>query len=123
MLRNGPGPTVLVRSDLDALPVEEKTGLAYASQMREKNDAGVDSPVMHACGHDIHITSLIGTARMLTLLKSQWHGTLVLIGQPAEETIDGARAMLADSLYTRLPRPDVAISLHDPGDLPTGNVS
>ncbi|MEP6574694.1 MAG: amidohydrolase [Gemmatimonadota bacterium] len=123
VLRNGAGPTVLVRTDLDALPVEEKTGLAYASQVREKNDAGVDSPVMHACGHDIHITSLIGTARMLTQLKGQWHGTLVLIGQPAEETIDGARAMLADSLYTRFPKPDFAIALHDTGDLPTGKVS
>src|SRR6185312_6124990 len=106
VMKNGDGPTVLVRTDMDALPVEEKTGVPYASTVKTKNDAGQDVSVMHACGHDIHITTLLGTAKMLAQLKDQWHGTLVLIGQPAEETIDGAKAMLADGLYTKVPRPD-----------------
>src|SRR5437870_7323557 len=106
MMKNGDGPTVLVRTDLDALPVEEKTGLPYASTVKTKNDAGQDVSVMHACGHDIHITNMLGTAKMLAQLKDQWRGTLVLIGQPAEETIDGARAMLAGGLYSMIPRPD-----------------
>ena len=123
VLKNGDGPTVLVRTDLDALPVEEKTGLPYASTVKTKNDAGQDVGVMHACGHDIHITNMIGTAKMLAQLKDQWHGTLVLIGQPAEETIDGAKAMLADGLYSRIPRPDYAIALHDNADLEAGKVA
>src|SRR2546423_5449902 len=123
MMKNGAGPTVLVRADMDALPVEEQTGLAYASHVRTKNDAGVDVRVMHACGHDIHVTSLIGTAKLLSALKDQWHGTLVLIGQPSEETIDGARAMLADGLYSRIPRPDFALALHDSSELQTGKVA
>src|SRR5262249_54526147 len=98
VMKNGSGPTVMVRTDLDALPVEEHTGLSYASHVHAKDDSGTDVPVMHACGHDIHITTLIGTARMLVRLKDQWHGTLVLIGQPSEERADGARAMLADGL-------------------------
>jgi len=122
VMKNGPGPTVLVRSDMDALPVEEKTGLPYASTVRTKNDAGQDVGVMHACGHDIHMTSLIGTARVLAALKDQWHGTVMLIGQPAEETVDGARAMLADDLYKRFGKPDFAIALHDWSDLPAGKV-
>jgi len=122
VMKNGTGPTVLVRADMDALPVEEQTGLPYASHVRAKDDAGVDVPVMHACGHDIHVTALIGTARVLTALKSQWHGTLVMIGQPAEERIDGARAMLADGLYTRFPKPDYALALHDSAELETGKV-
>ena len=122
ILRNGAGPTVLVRGDMDALPVEEKTGLPYASTVKTKNDAGQDVSVMHACGHDIHVTSLVGTARLLAQLKDRWHGTLVLVGQPAEETIDGAKAMLADSLYTRFPKPDFAVALHDNADLETGKV-
>src|SRR5258708_28904755 len=101
VMKNGAGPTVLVRTDLDALPVEEKTGLPYASTVKAKNDTGQDVSVMHACGHDVHITNMIGTAMMLAQLKDQWRGTLVLIGQPAEETVDGAKAMLADGLYTR----------------------
>src|SRR5262245_7357987 len=105
VMKNGAGPTVLVRSDMDALPVEEKTGVPYASTVKTKNDAGQEVSVMHACGHDVHITSLIGTATMLARLKDQWHGTLVLIGQPAEETIDGAKAMLADGLYSKIPKP------------------
>jgi amidohydrolase len=122
VLKNGTGATVLVRADMDALPVEEQTGLPYASRVRAKDDDGVDVPVMHACGHDIHVTSLIGTARVLRALKDQWHGTLILIGQPAEERIDGARAMLADGLYTRFPRPDYALALHDSAELETGKV-
>ena len=123
VMKNGAGPTVLVRSDMDALPVEEKTGLPYASTVKTNNDAGQEVSVMHACGHDVHVTSLIGTATMLARLKDQWHGTLVLIGQPAEETIDGAKAMLADGLYSRIPKPDYAIALHDSADLETGKIS
>ena len=123
VMKNGAGPTVLVRTDLDALPVEEKTGLPYASTVKTKNDAGQDVSVMHACGHDIHITNMLGTAKMLAQLKDQWRGTLVLIGQPAEETIDGAKAMLAGGLYSMIPRPDYAIALHDNAELEAGKVA
>src|SRR3984893_2703509 len=122
IMKNGDGPTVLVRTDLHALPVDEKTGLPYASTVKTKNDAGQDVSVMHACGHDIHITTMLGTAKMLAELEDQWRGTLVLIGQPAEETIDGARAMLRDGLFTRFPKPDLAIDLHDNAELETGKV-
>ena len=122
VMTNGEGPTVLVRADMDALPVEEKTGLPYASKVRVKNEAGQEVGVMHACGHDIHVTSLIGTARMLAELKGQWRGTLVLVAQPAEETGDGAKAMLEDGLYSKIPRPDYAIALHDQADLAVGKV-
>jgi len=122
VLKNGSGPTVLLRTELDALPVEEKTGVAYASKVRTKNDAGVEVGVMHACGHDIHITSMLGTAKTLVGLKNNWHGTLVILGQPAEETIDGARAVLRDGLYTKIPKPDFVIALHDSADLETGRV-
>jgi amidohydrolase len=122
VMKNGAGPTVLVRADMDALPVEEQTGLSYASHVRAKDDAGQDVGVMHACGHDIHVTTLIGTARVLAALKNDWHGTLVLIGQPAEERIDGARAMLADGLYSRFPKPDFALALHDSGELEAGKI-
>ena len=122
VMKNGDGPTVLVRTDLDALPVEEKTELPYASKVRTKNDAGQEVSVMHACGHDIHITSLLGTARLLVALKDRWHGTLVLLGQPAEETIDGARAVLRDGIYSKFPKPDFAIALHDSADLEAGRV-
>ena len=122
VLKNGPGPTVLVRTELDALPVEEKTGVAYASQVKTKNDAGVEVGVMHACGHDIHITSFLGTAKLLTELKDRWSGTLIMLGQPAEETGDGANAMLRDNLYTNFPKPDFAIALHDEPKLETGKV-
>ena len=123
VMKNGDGPTVLVRTDLDALPVEEKTGLPYASTVKTKNDAGQDVSVMHACGHDIHITNMLGTAKMLAQLKEQWRGTLILIGQPAEETIDGAKAMLADGLYSKIPKPDFAIALHDNAELEAGKVA
>ncbi|HET9712871.1 MAG TPA: amidohydrolase [Pyrinomonadaceae bacterium] len=122
VLKNGPGPTVLVRTELDALPVEEKTGVPYSSQVKTKNDAGVEVSVMHACGHDIHMTSFLGTAKLLTELKNRWSGTLVMLGQPAEETGDGANAMLRDNLYTNIPKPDFAIALHDAADLETGKV-
>ncbi len=122
VMKNGSGPTVLVRTELDGLPVEEKTGLPYASTVTTKDDAGQEVHVMHACGHDIHMTSFLGTAKTLAQLKDRWHGTLILIGQPAEETIDGAAAMLNDGLYTRFPRPDFALALHDNSDLAAGMV-
>src|SRR5271168_2736342 len=92
ILKNGAGPTVMLRTELDALPVEEKTGLDYASKVRSKNDAGQDVPVMHACGHDLHMASIVATASIMAHSKETWHGTLMLIGQPAEETISGAKA-------------------------------
>jgi len=122
ILKNGAGPTLLVRTDLDALPVTEDTHLPYASKVRSKNPAGQDVGVMHACGHDVHITTMIGVARNMAALKSQWHGTLMLIGQPSEETIDGAKAMMADHLYERFGRPDLAIALHD-SNFAAGKVS
>jgi hippurate hydrolase len=123
VLKNGAGPTVLVRTELDALPVEEKTGLPYASTVKSRNEAGQEVGVMHACGHDIHITSFLGTAKVLVAMKDQWHGTLVMIGQPAEETVTGARAMLADGLYERFPRPDFALALHDSAEVEAGKVT
>ena len=122
VLKNGPGPTVYVRTELDALPIEEMTGLPYASKVRTKDDAGREVGVMHACGHDIHITSLLGTAKMLVELKEQWHGTLVMLAQPAEEASSGAKAMLDDGLYTRFPKPDYVIALHDTPALEAGKV-
>jgi amidohydrolase len=122
VMKNGAGPTVLLRTELDALPVDEKTGLVYASHVKTKNDAGQEVSVMHACGHDIHITNMLGTAKMLSEMKDRWSGTLVLIGQPAEEVIDGARAMLRDGLYDRFPKPDYVIGLHDSADLEAGKV-
>lgn len=122
VLKNGTGPTVLVRADMDALPVEEQTGVPYASHIRSLDDTGTEVPVMHACGHDIHVAVFIGTARLLAALKDRWSGTLVLVGQPSEEKGDGARAMLADGLYTRFPRPDMALALHDFSDMETGTV-
>ena len=123
ILQNGTGPRLLIRSDMDALPVEEKTGLDYASTFRSTNAQGQDVGVMHACGHDIHMTVLLGTARELAERKSQWHGTVMLIGQPSEETIDGARAMLADNLYERFGRPDFIVSEHDSNDVDAGSIS
>jgi amidohydrolase len=123
VLKNGTGPTLLIRSDMDALPVEEKTALDYASTVRTKNAQGQDVGVMHACGHDIHMTVLLGMAKEMADRKAQWHGTLMLIGQPSEETIDGARAMLADGLYERFARPDYVLSEHDDSVTPTGSIS
>jgi amidohydrolase len=123
VLKNGPGPTVLVRTDLDALPVTEQTGLPYASQATAIDPSGKTVNVMHACGHDVHMTCLVGTARWLAEHKDRWSGTVVLIGQPAEEMIGGARAMLDDGLYTRFPKPDFALALHVVNDQPTGTVT
>ena len=123
VLKNGRGPTVLVRSDLDALPVTEATGLPYASKATTPDDSGAPVGVMHACGHDIHMTNLVATARWLADNKSAWKGTVVLIGQPAEEKIGGAKEMLADGLYTRFPRPDFAVALHVSHDLEAGKVA
>lgn len=122
VMKNGPGPTVLVRADMDALPIKEETGLPYASTVVAKDFAGREYPVMHACAHDSHVTGLIGTGRILAALKDHWSGTLVLVGQHAEEAVGGARAMLTDGLYTRFPRPDFAIALHTLSDMPAGLV-
>jgi hippurate hydrolase len=122
IMKNGEGPTVLVRSDFDALPIEEQTGLPYASRVKMKDDAGQIVSVMHACGHDVHVVSLLGTARMLAQLKDRWRGTLLFIGQPAEERLDGARAMLNDGLYTKFPKPDFALALHVWAALEAGKV-
>jgi hippurate hydrolase len=122
VLRNGKGPTVMLRTDLDGLPVEEKTGLPYASKATATTEAGQTVPVMHACGHDIHMTAWVGTATLLAREKSRWRGTLVLVGQPAEETGSGARGMLKDGLLTRFPKPDFALALHDTPALPAGKV-
>ncbi len=122
VMKNGKGPTVLVRADMDALPILEKTGLPYASKVTVKNDAGVEVPVMHACGHDVHMTSLIGAATLLAKSKSRWRGTLVLVAQPAEEGGGGAKSMLKDGLLTRFPKPDFALALHDFPFLPAGKV-
>jgi hippurate hydrolase len=122
ILKNGAGPTVMLRTELDALPVEEKTGLAYASKIHAKDSAGVDVPVMHACGHDLHMASIMGTAAIMAHGKDVWHGTLMLIGQPAEETISGAKAMLDDGLFKRFPKPDVAVALHVGNNLPAGKI-
>lgn len=122
VMSNGAGPVVLVRTELDALPVEEKTGLPFASRLRSHNAAGQEVGVMHACGHDLHMASLLGTARTLAKLKDRWAGTVVLIGQPSEETVDGARAMLDDGFYSRFPKPDFAIALHDEPTIEAGKV-
>ena len=123
VLKNGPGPTVLIRTDLDALPVTEKTGRPYASSVRVRDKAGNDVGVMHACGHDIHMTCWVGTARTLAGMKDRWSGTLVFIGQPAEEVGAGARMMLDDGLFKRFPKPDFALALHCDSRLPTGHVA
>ncbi len=122
ILKNGPGPELLIRGDMDALPIVEETGLPYASHVITKNAAGVDTGVMHACGHDVHTTVLLGTARALAANKSLWHGTLMIIGQPSEETIDGAKAMLADKLYERFGTPAYVIGLHDTNALAAGKI-
>lgn len=122
VLRNGPGPTVLIRTDMDALPVKEDTGLPYSSTARQVNLSGIDMPVMHACGHDIHMTVFVGTARTLAALKATWSGTVVLVGQPAEEFVVGARNMLTAGLYQKFPKPDYAIGLHDTSDIAAGQI-
>lgn len=122
VMKNGDGPTVLVRTDMDALPVEEETGLPYASKVVAKDDEGKDVHVMHACGHDVHIAAFIGTARALGKLKDQWHGTIVFVAQPAEEIGSGARALLKDGLYDRFGKPNFVLGFHDKADLQTGHI-
>ena len=112
VVRNGSGPTILIRADMDGLPVEERSGWPYASKARQQDGEGIERPVMHACGHDTHMTALVGTARQLLARKQQWKGTIVFIGQPAEETISGAKAMIEDGLYTRFPKPEYALAFH-----------
>jgi len=122
LLKNGSGPTVLIRTDMDGLPIEEKTGLPFSSKTKSKNDLGEDVFVMHGCGHDIHMTSFLGTAKMLAALKSEWRGTVMLVGQPAEERGTGAKAMLNDGLYSRFPKPNYVLALHDNANLEAGKV-
>ncbi len=123
VMKNGAGPVVLVRADMDGLPVEEKSGLPNASKITQANREGVVSSVMHACGHDVHITSLVGTARRLAAMKDRWKGTVVFIVQPAEERVGGAAAMIADGLYTRFPKPDYALGFHVAAELATGHIT
>ena len=123
VMKNGAGPTLLIRADMDALPITEETGVAYASHVKALNRAGQSVGVMHACGHDIHTSVLVGVARALATQKAQWRGTLILVGQPSEETVDGAKALLADHLYERFGRPDMVIGLHDGSDAPAGTVA
>ena len=122
VLKNGAGPTVLIRTDLDALPVTENTGVEYASKVRVHDEQNNDVGVMHACGHDVHMTTFIGTARLLSQLKNQWRGTLVFLGQPAEERGGGARAVLSDGLFTKFPKPDFCVAWHVASELPAGTV-
>lgn len=121
-IENGSGPTVLVRADMDGLPILEDSGLPYASTARQVDIDGVEKPVMHACGHDVHVTALVGTARRLTAMKDAWSGTVVLIAQPAEERISGARAMLEDGLYERFGVPDYALAFHVSAGEPAGKL-
>ena len=120
VMTNGAGPTLMVRADMDGLPVVEQTGLPYASKIRATASSGVETGVMHACGHDTHMTAFIGTARRMAAMKGEWAGTLVMILQPGEETSEGASAMLADGLFTRFPRPQFALAFHDSASLPAG---
>ena len=122
VFKNGPGPVVYFRTDLDGLPIAEETGLPYASTARVTNLSGQEVPVMQGCGHDIHMTIFTGTARMLVAMKDRWSGTAVFIGQPAEEIGVGARAMLAAGLYRKFPRPDYVVAVHDSATLPAGTV-
>lgn len=122
VLKNGDGPVILVRTDLDALPVKEMTGVPYASKKLVKDELGREVNVMHACGHDIHMTSFIGTARVLAKTKDQWKGTVVMIGQPAEERVLGARFMLRDGLFSKFPKPNKAIALHCSSDMAHGQI-
>jgi amidohydrolase len=122
ILKNGPGPTVMLRTEMDALPVQEKTGLAFASKATGKNAAGASTPVMHACGHDLHMSAWYGTAKLMSDNRKAWSGTLMLIGQPSEETVHGAEAMLKDGLFKRFPKPDYALSFHDDASMSSGTI-
>lgn len=123
LLKNGDGPLLLLRADMDGLPVPEKTGLPYASTATQVGQDGKEYPVMHACGHDVHITSMVGTARQLAAMKDQWKGTLMFVVQPAEERVGGAKAMIEDGLYDRFGKPDAALAFHVTSMLPTGKIS
>jgi amidohydrolase len=123
VLKNGDGPVVLLRADMDGLPVEERSGLANASKARQVGIDGIENPVMHACGHDVHITAMISTARRLAAMKDKWKGTVLFIVQPAEERVGGAAAMIKDGLYTRFPKPDYALAFHVAAELPTGKIA
>jgi len=123
VLKNGDGPVVLVRADMDGLPVLERSGLSNASTIKQVGVDGLEMPVMHACGHDVHITSLVGTARQLARMKDRWKGTVLFIVQPAEERVGGANAMVKDGLYTRFPKPDFALAFHVAAELETGKIS
>jgi hippurate hydrolase len=120
VLKNGPGPVLLIRTDTDGLPVVEATGLPFSSKVRGTTEEGIESGVMHACGHDTHMTTWVGTAQRMVATKAQWSGTLVMIAQPAEERGTGARLMLADGLYRRFPKPTHALAFHDSASLPAG---
>src|SRR3989440_10738376 len=122
VMKNGDGPTVLVRTDMDALPVEEETGLPYASKLASKSDEGKDVHVMHACGHDAHMAAFVGVARALQRSKEQWHGTIMFVAQPAEETGNGARALLKAGLYSRFGKPNFALGFHDNAQMETGHI-
>ncbi len=122
VMKNGSGPVLLIRADMDALPVTEQTGLPFASKVRAKTADGVDTGVMHACGHDTHVATWLGTARRLAAMKDQWSGTVVMVLQPAEEVGQGAKAMLADGLFTRFPKPDYLLAFHDSAELPAGTI-
>jgi amidohydrolase len=122
VMKNGAGPTLLLRADMDGLPVTEQTGLPFASKVKAVSRSGAESGVMHACGHDTHMSAWVGTARRMAAMKDQWSGTLVMILQPGEETGEGAQAMLADGLYTRFPKPSHAIAFHDSASLPAGTI-
>jgi hippurate hydrolase len=123
VMENGDGPVLMLRADMDGLPVKEATGLPYASTKMDENRFGDTQPTMHSCGHDVHMTSLIGTLRQLSEMKDEWSGTLVAVFQPAEEIGEGAKAMIDDGLYERFPRPDHVIGLHDAAALPAGMVA
>ena len=122
VIKNGEGPIVLVRTDMDALPVKEDTGLPYASKVTTKNDSGQEVCVMHACGHDAHIAAFIGVARALQQLKDQWTGSVIFVGQPAEEALGGARALLKGGLYNRFGKPNFALGFHDNAQMPIGQI-
>jgi amidohydrolase len=120
ILKNGQGPVVMLRTELDALPIEEKTGLPFASTVKTKNDAGEVVPVAHMCGHDLHMSAWVGTAELMANNRARWHGTLMLVGQPAEEIVSGAAAMIRDGLFTRFPKPEYALGVHVESSLPAG---
>lgn len=122
LMQNGKGPVIMMRTDLDALPLEEKTGLPYASQVIMKDADGNEMPVMHACGHDMHMTVWLGTAKVMAALKKDWKGTLMMVAQPAEEKSGGADAMIADGLFTRFPKPDYAVAYHVSAEMPAGTI-